>query len=44
MVFRLVVFRPFKGEIICGRISSAWEDGMKGLLDDRFRWLGLSLH
>ena len=30
MVFRLVVFRPFKGEIICGKISSAWEDGMKG--------------
>ena len=29
--FRLVVFRPFKGEIILGRISSASDYGMKGM-------------
>lgn len=29
--FRLVVFRPFKGEIILGRISSASEWGMKSM-------------
>lgn len=28
--FRIIVFRPFKGEIILGRISSASEFGMKG--------------
>ena len=27
--FRLIVFRPFKGEIVLGRISSASEVGMK---------------
>ena len=27
--FRLIVFRPFKGEIIVGRISGATENGMK---------------
>lgn len=27
--FRVIVFRPFKGEIILGRISSASEFGMK---------------
>ncbi|KAI4089049.1 MAG: hypothetical protein LQ344_005620 [Seirophora lacunosa] len=31
--FRIVVFRPFKGEIIAGKISSASEDGMKIALD-----------
>ncbi|KAL8720667.1 MAG: hypothetical protein Q9225_002496 [Loekoesia sp. 1 TL-2023] len=31
--FRLVVFRPFKGEIISGRISNASEDGMRISLD-----------
>ncbi|MCJ1297601.1 DNA-directed RNA polymerase III subunit rpc25 [Hypocenomyce scalaris] len=31
--FRLVVFRPFKGEIILGRISSASDYGMKVRLD-----------
>lgn len=29
--FRLVVFRPFKGEILLGRISSASELGMKSM-------------
>lgn len=27
--FRVIVFRPFKGEIILGRISNASEFGMK---------------
>ena len=27
--FRLIVFRPFKGEIVLGQISSASEYGMK---------------
>ncbi|KAI9819545.1 MAG: DNA-directed RNA polymerase III subunit rpc25 [Pycnora praestabilis] len=31
--FRLVVFRPFKGEIILGKISSASEYGIKIRLD-----------
>jgi len=31
--FRLIVFRPFKGEIILGRISSASEYGMRIRLD-----------
>ncbi|KAL2036878.1 hypothetical protein N7G274_010421 [Stereocaulon virgatum] len=31
--FRLIVFRPFKGEIIIGQISSASEFGMKIRLD-----------
>ncbi|KAL8880702.1 MAG: hypothetical protein Q9198_001938 [Flavoplaca austrocitrina] len=30
---RLVVFRPFKGEIVAGRISSASDDGMRIALD-----------
>ena len=30
--FRLIVFRPFKGEIILGRISNASEMGMKSTL------------
>ncbi|KAL8657898.1 MAG: hypothetical protein Q9226_001471, partial [Calogaya cf. arnoldii] len=30
---RLIVFRPFKGEIVAGRISSASEDGMRIALD-----------
>ena len=29
--FRLIVFRPFKGEIILGRISSASEWGIKSM-------------
>lgn len=29
--FRLIVFRPFKGEIILGRISSASDYGMKSM-------------
>ena len=29
VVFRLLVFRPFRSEIICGRIASATEQGMK---------------
>lgn len=28
--FRLIVFRPFKGEIMLGKISSATEHGIKG--------------
>ncbi|KAI4237190.1 MAG: hypothetical protein L6R40_005968 [Gallowayella cf. fulva] len=31
--FRLIVFRPFKGEIIAGKISSASEEGMRIALD-----------
>ncbi|KAL8730255.1 MAG: hypothetical protein Q9181_004722, partial [Wetmoreana brouardii] len=31
--FRLVVFRPFKGEIVAGRISTASQDGMRIALD-----------
>lgn len=27
--FRLVVFRPFKDEVLLGRISSAKEDGIR---------------
>lgn len=34
--FRLIVFRPFKGEIILGRISNASEFGMKSMLRDLF--------
>lgn len=30
--FRLIVFRPFKGEIVLGRINSASEFGMKSEL------------
>jgi DNA-directed RNA polymerase III subunit RPC8 len=30
--FRLVMFRPFKGEIIMGKISSSGEWGIKGSL------------
>lgn len=30
--FRLIVFRPFKGEIILGQISSASEEGIRGNL------------
>ncbi len=29
--FRLIVFRPFKGEIITGRISSCTEQGIRGM-------------
>jgi DNA-directed RNA polymerase III subunit RPC8 len=29
--FRLVVFRPFRGEIITGRISSCTEQGIRGM-------------
>jgi len=29
--FRLIVFRPFKGEIILGQIASASESGMKSM-------------
>jgi len=29
--FRLLVFRPFKGEIIAGRISSCTEQGIRGM-------------
>ena len=28
--FRLIVFRPFKGEIITGRITGATETGIRG--------------
>jgi DNA-directed RNA polymerase III subunit RPC8 len=28
--FRLIVFRPFKGEIIMGKITGASENGIKG--------------
>ncbi|MCJ1324044.1 DNA-directed RNA polymerase III subunit rpc25 [Thelotrema lepadinum] len=31
--FRLLVFRPFRSEIVCGKISSATEHGMKIRLD-----------
>ena len=31
--FRLVVFRPFKGEVITGRISSSSDTGIKVALD-----------
>ncbi|KAI9831371.1 MAG: DNA-directed RNA polymerase III subunit rpc25 [Phylliscum demangeonii] len=31
--FRLVIFRPFKGEILLGKISSSSEDGIKIRLD-----------
>ena len=34
--FRIVVFRPFKGEIILGRISNASEFGMKSTFRDPF--------
>ena len=30
--FRLVVFRPFKGEVIAGKIESASEHGIKGII------------
>ena len=30
--FRLIVFRPFKGEIILGKINSAAEWGLKSEL------------
>jgi DNA-directed RNA polymerase III subunit RPC8 len=29
--FRLIVFRPFKGEIMLGKISSATEHGIKSM-------------
>lgn len=28
--FRLIVFRPFKGEIITGQIAASTEAGIKG--------------
>jgi DNA-directed RNA polymerase subunit E'/Rpb7 len=31
--FRLIVFRPFQGEIILGKISSATEQGIKSEID-----------
>ena len=31
--FRLVVFRPFKGEVITGKISSSSEGGIRVALD-----------
>ena len=34
--FRLIVFRPFKGEIILGQIASASEAGMKSILPLHF--------
>lgn len=30
VTFRLVMFRPFKGEIIEGRISNTYENGISG--------------
>lgn len=41
VVFRLIVFRPFRSEIVCGKIASANENGMKSLFpriypSDRF--------
>ena len=38
MKFRLIVFRPFKGEIIQGKISSATEYGIKGWLICTDQW------
>lgn len=35
--FRLVVFRPFKGEIIEGKISSSDNDGIKSMSPSRTR-------
>jgi DNA-directed RNA polymerase III subunit RPC8 len=29
--FRLIVFRPFKGEILLGKISSATQQGIKSM-------------
>jgi DNA-directed RNA polymerase subunit E'/Rpb7 len=29
--FRLIVFRPFKGETLLGKISSATPDGINGM-------------
>lgn len=29
--FRLIVFRPFKGEIMLGKISSGTENGIKSM-------------
>ena len=31
--FRLIVFRPFKGEIVTGRISSCTEQGIRGIME-----------
>jgi len=33
VTFRLIVFRPFKGEILTGRISSSTPAGIKVRLD-----------
>ena len=33
MTFRLIVFRPFKGEVLIGRISSSTPAGIKVRLD-----------
>lgn len=31
--FRLVVFRPFKGEVLLGRITSATQDGISSMFE-----------
>jgi len=40
VTFRMIVFRPFKGEILTGRISSSTQHGIKvrlgGFFDDVF--------
>lgn len=38
--FRLVVFRPFKGEVILGKISSSSAFGIKSKLES---WIFVSL-
>lgn len=35
MKFRLIVFRPFKGEIILGKISGGTEEGIKGMFSEQ---------
>lgn len=35
--FRMIVFRPFKGEIMLGKISSGTEHGIKGMFELPFQ-------
>lgn len=36
MEFRLIVFRPFKGETLLGKISSAGPEGLNSTLPTRY--------
>lgn len=37
--FRLVIFRPFVGEVITGRVKSCSSSGVRGKLKMRRHWM-----